>query len=170
MSAIVLCSSTKEGGDTFRSVQQAIAGQKEIPVVHLAQLNITPYDYTHANQGDDFLPLVERMVAYERIILASPVHWYTMNVTMKIFLDRLTDLLEIRTDLKDKLIGKQLFVIGSCNTSIPEHFDAPFRQTAVYMGMQYAGCAIFYWGDNVSCKAQAAGAAAAVQRFLAEHP
>ena len=77
---------------------------------------------------------------HDLIVLATPVYWYTMSATMKIFLDRLTDLLEIRRDLGRKLRGKKLFIISSIgSTSLPQGFEDAFWQTAKYLKMEYEG-------------------------------
>jgi len=77
---------------------------------------------------------------FDQIIFASPVYWYAVSAPMKVFIDRLSDLLEV-PELLDhgrRLRGKKGYVV--C-TSISEEPDAPFVQafeeTFEYLGTEY---------------------------------
>ena len=91
---------------------------------------------------------MEKILTYDAIILATPVYWYTMSAQMKIFIDRLSDCLRARKDIGKNLAGKHIFVLASYGTSLPEYFDAPFRQTCQYMKMQYGGSFLHYSGKD----------------------
>jgi multimeric flavodoxin WrbA len=87
------------------------------------------------------------MIQHNPIILATPVYWYTMSALMKTFIDRWSDLLDIRKDLGRRLAHKELFVITSYGTSIPKGFEDAFSQTCSYLDMQYKGCLYFHGGE-----------------------
>ena len=92
---------------------------------------------------------MEKIITHDLIVLATPVYWYTMSATMKIFLDRLTDLLDIRKDLGRKLYGKKLFIISSLASNLlPQGFEYPFWQTAEYLKMEYKGCSFISSSKN----------------------
>lgn len=144
---LIIFGSSRSNDGTMKAVQLATRGQ-QIPIVDLAHLSISYYDYSYRNQDDDFLPLAERMVLHDLLILATPVYWYTMSAIMKTFLDRWSDLLDIRKDLGRRLAGKHLAVITSYGVSMPEGFEDAFRQTCTYMDMTYKGCFYYYSGPQ----------------------
>ena len=144
---IIILGSSRSHGNTRKVIDQIIS-KKDVPLVDLNTLNIQPYDYEYLNQSDDFMPLIERIIAFDTIILATPVYWYTMSATMKIFLDRITDLLHIRKDLWRKMGHKKLFVVASFGTSLPKGFEDTFSQTCQYLGFEYVGTSFVYVGQN----------------------
>lgn len=61
------------------------------------------------SRNDDYLNLMKQILdKYETLILATPVYWYSMSGIMKVFFDRLTDLLTIEKELGRKLRGKKI--------------------------------------------------------------
>lgn len=147
MNQIILIGSSRSNGNT-RDVVTQIIEDIDIPIVDLSMLNISPYDYEYRNRTDDFMPLIERIIIFDTIVLATPVYWYTMSATMKIFIDRISDLLDIRKDLGRKLRGKKLFVIASFGTSLPKGFEDAFSQTCEYLGIEYLGASLVYVGSE----------------------
>lgn len=144
---IIILGSSNSTGNT-RTIINKFQENIEAEVVDLKTLDISYFDYTHANQDDDFLPLATRLTEYENIILATPVYWYTMSAIMKTFLDRWSDLLKIRKDIGRKFRGKRLFIIAcSSDETVYPYFDEPFKLTADYMGMTYLGC-LHTWVEN----------------------
>ena len=93
------------------------------------------------NQGDDFLPLMRRVISsYDAMILATPVYWYAMSGYLKVFFDRMTDLLHYQKELGRQLRGKSMAVITSANSdNLGEAFWLPFKASAEYLGMKYLG-------------------------------
>lgn len=127
-------------------------GERDIPLVDLNTFKISSYDYTHSNRGDDYLPLIRRVVNYNPIILATPTYWYTMSAQMKTFIDRLSDLLGIGKEIGRELRGKSLYVITTYDTSRPEGFEYPFKETCAYMGLNYLGTSFIYHGEDEALK------------------
>lgn len=140
-STIALFSSSRRGGNTGRLLDR-IASELNIEVVDLASRRISPYDYDHTNRNDDFEPLMQRVLANDQIIFATPIYWYAVSPAMKVFLDRLSDLLELPDLLSQgrRLRGKNAYV--AC-TSIGEEpaaeFIGAFRETFQYLGMHFGG-------------------------------
>ena len=147
MRQIIIFGSSRSFGNTRKIVNDVIA-QSNIDLVDLNTLDITPYDYEHRNQSDDFIPLIERVVTYDKIIIATPVYWYSMSTQVKIFLDRFSDILTIRKDLGRKFCEKKLFVLASFNSSYPMGFENTFEQICEYMGMEYLGTSFIYSGTE----------------------
>jgi len=137
---IIILGSSRSDGDTSKTIRilQKIV---DCDVVDLNDYAISYYDYKHANKDDDFLPLMKRIIRdYQNIIVATPVYWYTMSGIMKVFFDRISDLLTIEKDLGRQLRGKHFGAISCCiNGSIDEEFWHPFKKTAGYLGMTYLG-------------------------------
>lgn len=144
---IIIFGSSRSDGDTLQAIK-AVIKNRSIPIIDLKTLNIAHYDYNYENKQDDFLVLAERMIQHNPIILATPVYWYTMSALMKTFIDRWSDLLDIRKDLGRRLSHKELFVIACYGTSLPKGFEDAFSQTCDYMDMQYKGCLYFYSGED----------------------
>lgn len=145
--AIIILGSSRSDGNTKSAIKQ-LDPDNQISFVDLNNLNITPFDYQHKNQKDDYIPLMRRIVLFDHIILATPVYWYTMSAQMKIFIDRLSDLLTIEKETGRMLRGKKLSVLASYTTSLPEGFELAFSQTCKYMGIDYSGCFFFYSGED----------------------
>jgi putative NADPH-quinone reductase/RimJ/RimL family protein N-acetyltransferase len=148
---IIILGSSRGEGNTLKIVHQLI-NEASIPLVDLRNLNISHYDYNYENMKDDFLPLAEKMVKHNPIVLATPVYWYTMSALMKTFIDRWSDLLDIRKDIGRRLAGKELYVITSYSAGIPRGFEDPFSQTCEYLEIDYKGCFYFYSGDDAELK------------------
>jgi multimeric flavodoxin WrbA len=107
--SIIIFGSSRSNGNTRKAID-TILGSSEIKVVDLNTMTIKPFDYEYKNQSDDFIPLVQMFLSYEQLVFASPVYWYTMSSIMKVFMDRFSDLLDLRRDLGRRLRGKKMFV------------------------------------------------------------
>ena len=70
---IALFASSRRKGNTGQLMDR-IARELEIEVVDLAEKNISAYDYEHRNRDDDFEPLMEHVLGFEKIIFASPIY------------------------------------------------------------------------------------------------
>jgi multimeric flavodoxin WrbA len=140
MKTIIILGTSRNDGDT----SQVVSTLKEISTWDLIDLNnyqFSYYDYAHQNAGDDFIPLMRNIIAtYDTLVFATPVYWYSMSGIMKVFFDRLADLLEIEKDLGRKLRGKNMAVLScSIGNNLGESFWLPFKETSKYLGMHYLG-------------------------------
>lgn len=144
---VIVLGSARSNGDT-RKIVDFIRHHEPMDLVDLNQKEIGYYDYQHKNQTDDYLPLMEGLVNYSTIFLATPVYWYSMSAPMKTFFDRLSDLVTIRKDLGRALQGKTLASI-SCSGSndLNKSFSMPFLETAQYLDMKYKGH-LHVWLEN----------------------
>jgi multimeric flavodoxin WrbA len=141
--AIALFGSARRHGNTGAFMDR-IATELGIEVVDLSALRIAPYDYEHGHRGDDFEPLMRRVLEFDRLIFASPVYWYAVSAPMKVFLDRITDFLDLPEllDAGRRLRGKTGYVVcTSIYDQEPKPFVDTFRDTFEYLGMRYGGLA-----------------------------
>jgi len=138
---IVLFSSSRRNGNTGKLLDQVI-NQVDAHIIDLATFNISEYDYEHKNINDDFLAVIKKVLTYDKIIFASPVYWYAVTPTMKTFLDRISDLLDIPDllNLGRQLKGKKAYVVAtSISQGISSSFINCFKGTFNYLGMEYGG-------------------------------
>jgi multimeric flavodoxin WrbA len=139
VTVLILQSSARPKGDTYQ-VARKLADELGADHLDFLDYQIYPFNYEQEYPADDdFLELVEtELLPRQQIIFASPVYWYSMSGPMKIFFDRLSDLLKSRKDLGRKLRGKQMSVLSVSNDEVvnDSFFDA-FRLSADYLGMTY---------------------------------
>ena len=138
---IAIFSSARRNGNTGTFLDQ-LAKQITMDIVDLAELNISEYDYQHRNIDDDFIPTMKKITQYEHIIFACPVYWYAVTPQMKIFLDRLSDLLDLEElkNLGRLLRSKQCYVLStSISQNIAPSFIGCLTATFDYLGMNYKG-------------------------------
>ncbi len=127
MSIAVIYGSTRENGNTEWLTEQVING---IPVekIFLREFNILPIkDERHTEAGfqevsDDYDLIIERVLKHDILIFATPVYWYSMSGTMKLFIDRWSQTLRDKNfpNFRAQLGKKKAFVIavGGDNPSI----------------------------------------------------
>ena len=146
--AIALFASSRRNGNTGRFMD-CIAADLGIEVVDLGAMRIAAYDYEHRNRGDEFEPLMRRILAFDQVVFASPVYWYAVSPPMKVFLDRISDFLDL-PDLLDegrRLRGKAAYVVcTSIYDKAPRSFTGAFTDTFEYLGMRFGGIA------HVNCR------------------
>ncbi|WP_133405289.1 flavodoxin family protein [Parashewanella tropica] len=139
MNSIIILGSSSPNGNTHL-VANAISTKTNAKLVSLSDYNIKPFDYNFNNQDDDFLPLISDILKYDRIIFATPVYWYAPSAQMKLFMDRLSDLLKIHKPLGRRLRTKQTAVIATGSDRQPKPcFEEVFINTFDYLGMDYQG-------------------------------
>jgi len=138
MRIVSILGSARHKGNTAAVVSE-LSEIIPLDIINLLDYKIEPYDYEHLNRDDDFLPLMRKLIAnYDLFIFATPVYWYSMSGRMKIFLDRITDLITIEKELGRKLRGKSMAVINCSNgNNLEDNFWLPFQHTADYLGLHY---------------------------------
>lgn len=137
---IIIFGSSDSNGKTRQLIDELRQGT-DWNFVDLNTKTIGYFDYEFKNQEDDFIPLMRNVVDnYDLIIFATPVYWYTMSGIMKVFFDRISDLLKIQKPIGRKLRKMEMAVICSgADTSLVDGFYMPFRESAKYLGMNYIG-------------------------------
>jgi multimeric flavodoxin WrbA len=136
---LLLQASARPNGDTFK-VAQKLAKALSADHLDLLDYKIYPFNYEQVYPADDeFMHLIEtKVLAADQITFASPVYWYSMSGPLKIFFDRLSDLLKSRKDLGRQLRGKRMSVLSVSNDEgVNDSFFDAFRLSAEYLGMEY---------------------------------
>ena len=136
----IIQASSRSNGDTAAIVNY-MASLSNLDIIDLNTKNIGHYDYEYKNKNDDFIPLMTHIVDhYDTIVFATPVYWYTMSGILKVFFDRISDLLRTDKDIGRKLRGKNMAVISTSNhDDLKSGFSMPFMESANYLGMNYLG-------------------------------
>lgn len=135
---VIIQASSRSLGDTRKIIEQ-FKGKLEFDLIDLKLYNIGHFDYEFKNANDDFIPLMTKIInSYDTLIFATPIYWYSMSGILKVFFDRISDLLKTGKDLGRQLRGKHMSFVSVSNgdDQIPE-FAAIFRETAKYLGMHY---------------------------------
>ena len=98
------------------------------------EINLDLNFETESTNQSEFNQIIE----FEEIIFATPVYWYSMSSLMKIFFDRLTDLISSQETIGRKLMGKKVRVItSSIGNHLDDNFFLPFIETANYLHLEY---------------------------------
>lgn len=145
---VIVVGSARTDGNTHQLSQQ-LAALLSADLIDLTAYQIHPYTYDHRHTDDDFLPLIRKIIAdYDKIIFATPVYWYSMSAQLKIFFDRITDLLQIDKPTGRLLRGKSMGMLscGNDDSRVPG-FAEPFAYSAAYLGMHYLGD-VHLWIEN----------------------
>jgi len=153
MKKVLIVGSSRNDGDTAYLTNELVKLSKW-DVIDLNDYNFSYFDYKHKNRGDDYLTLMSEIInKHDTLIFATPVYWYSMSGIMKVFFNRITDLLTIEKELGRRLRGKKMAVI-SCSTgeNLEENFWLPFLETSKYLGMEYVGHVHTITGENNSQK------------------
>lgn len=148
---VIIQASARSNGDTHRIVNE-LNKHNTFDVIDLKIKNVGHYEYDYSNADDDFLPLMEEIIAkYDTIVFATPVYWYTMSGILKAFFDRLSDLLHYKKELGRQLRGKNMAMISNNNyDDLKEGFSMPFKESANYLGMTYLGDThVWVEGENI---------------------
>jgi NADPH-dependent FMN reductase len=166
----VILGAAKQAGETHRAVDIAFPSGL-IDLVVLSEHHISGYDYAHSNEDDGFLTIVDRMLTTKSIVFATPVYWYAMSAPMKIFFDRLTDLLETSKEKGRRMAGKDVWVIASgTDLTLPDGFEVPFARTAQYFDIRNRGAGYLYTGGNLETRQASETAIAAFGQQILRGP
>ena len=140
MRGVIIMGSSRSDGNTAAVVKK-LKESSSFNVIDLNVYNFSYYDYQHGNLQDAYLPLMKRIIEnYDLLVYATPVYWYTMSGIMKVFFDRITDLLDEEKELGRQLRGKKMAAVSCSKSAEPrEAFWFPFIETARYLGMEYTG-------------------------------
>ena len=138
--SVIIQASAKSTGDTNIVVNE-LNKYNTFDVIDLKTKKIGHFEYDFSNSNDDFLPLMEDIIAkYDTIVFATPIYWYNMSGILKAFFDRLSDLLHHKKELGRQLRGKKMAMISNNNyDDIKDGFSMPFKESANYLGMEYLG-------------------------------
>ncbi|WP_276495999.1 flavodoxin family protein [Pontibacter litorisediminis] len=137
---LIILASARRHGDTESLVKRLFSG-KDHKLVNLLDHHISPYSYSGKYGAEDCFPsIADQLLQQDRIILATPVYWYSMSGLLKTFFDRLTDLVTIDKPSGRRMAGRKVYVVAvGSDPEWPLGFEEPFKLTAAYFGMEYCG-------------------------------
>lgn len=137
---VIIQGSSRSKGDT-NTIINYLNTENKFDIIDLKTKYIGHFDYDFNNIDDDFIDLMTVIIEkYDTIVFATPIYWYSMSGILKVFFDRISDLLKTNKELGRKLRGKNMAMI-SCNNSSSSvnGFSIPFSESANYLGMNYLG-------------------------------
>ena len=137
---LIILGSARKNGDTRKLVDQVFS-DTEYELIDLLDYTIYPYNYKEEYPEDDqFMGVAERMFDHQALVFATPVYWYSMSGQMKIFFDRMTDLIRSKAENRPRFKGRKMFLLAvSASDELPDGFELPFSETADYLDMEYGG-------------------------------
>ncbi|WP_448566457.1 flavodoxin family protein [Thalassotalea ganghwensis] len=139
MKKLVLFSSANKQGNTAQLIHRLTENQS-LEVIDIDELNISPYNYQNDYPKDDFYSLVDKIVAADKLIFASPVYWHAPTAGIKTLIDRITELTDV-SELKPMARAladkKALVVTTSASEEISDIFDGFFKRFFDYFNMDY---------------------------------
>jgi multimeric flavodoxin WrbA len=135
--AIAILGSARSDGHTAAILKRLVDGfDCEVIDLNSARIACFRYDQHYADD-DEFLAIVERMIAAPIVIFATPVYWYSFSAVMKNFIDRLSDLLMSQKPVGRRLRGGQWALASSGSDSAPDRdLVSAFRRTCEYLGVE----------------------------------
>ena len=139
--SLVILSSSRKDSNTKILVQKLFSKSEDLEILDLLDFKINHYHYQGKYpKSDEFLKIIEKLLHYENIIFATPVYWYAMSGLLKVFFDRLTDIVTIQKSLGRQMKGKNIFLVSvGTDPELPPGFESPFQLTADYLDMNYQG-------------------------------
>ena len=133
---IIINGSLRKNGNTTELIQKIYPNQTSIELIDF-KIELYNYDEIYTEK-DEFLDIINQIIEFDEIVFATPVYWYSMSSLMKIFFDRLTDLIGSQETIGRKLMGKKISVItSSIGNHLDENFFLPFIETANYLHLDY---------------------------------
>ncbi len=134
---VILGSARKESNT--RKLINLIFSEIDIELIDLLDYYLQPYNYEgNYSKDDHFVEICNTILNHNKIVFATPVYWYSMSGIMKIFFDRLTDIITIHKDIGLKMKDKNVFLISTgSEDSLPSGFENPFRLTSNYLNMNF---------------------------------
>jgi multimeric flavodoxin WrbA len=137
---VIIIGSSRSDGNTKKLIKELVK-QSDFDAIDLNDYEISYYDYEHKNANDDYLRLIKQIVEnYDTFLFATPVYWYAMSGIMKVFFDRITDLLDNEKELGRQLRKKKMAVVTcSIGNNLGDNFWLPFIATSNYLGIKYLG-------------------------------
>ncbi len=138
---IVLFASSRRDGNTGK-LTDWVAGDLNVEIIDLANKMLSPYDYQHKNMNDDFVSIINQLQHVDKIIFSTPEYWYAPCAQMKVFIDRLSDLLDVASlqALGKNLRSKTAYVLStSTSEDSTQTFLNSFKLTFEYLGIDFGG-------------------------------
>lgn len=134
---LVILGSARTESNTFKAIEKYLP-LSEYTLIDLLNYEVLPFSYDGYSKEDDFLKIVQVMMESDVIVFATPVYWYAMSGSMKIFFDRFSDLITKQKPFGRALAGKETWLVATGSDEVlPEGFEVPFKRTSEYFNMNH---------------------------------
>lgn len=145
----VLFGGSRPKGNTAQLTKLALEGH-EYTWIDLTKYQLNPVrDLRHENTEinhyeDDYLAIIDQVLASDTVIFASPVYWYSVSASMKSFIDHWSEsLLDPRyADFKQQMAAKDFRLIvvgGDCPQVKAKPCIAQMKYSLGFLGGQLNG-------------------------------
>ncbi|WP_331280113.1 flavodoxin family protein [Alicyclobacillus macrosporangiidus] len=148
MSVLAIYGSSRRHGNTELLADRVVEG---LPVekIYLIEKPVRPIEDRRHDPGgfarvdDDYDFVIERVMAHDTLVFATPVYWYGMSGLMKNFIDRWSQSLrDPRYDFR-QVMGKKSACVVLVGGDDPRIKALPlveqFRYIFDFMGMRFTG-------------------------------
>jgi multimeric flavodoxin WrbA len=157
-SFLFLLASTRSCGNTEALARQAAAQlppEVEQRWLRLDDLALPLFrdirhdgDGRYPTPGGDEKLLLDATLAATDLVIASPVYWYSVSASAKLYLDHWAGWLRVPgADFKARMRGKSMWAVGahtSKDEAAIEPFQGTLRLSAEYLGMRWQGALLAY--------------------------
>ena len=160
---LVLCGSSRKGGNTDILAQAFIKGAKssgnEVEKLNLCQMSIQPcidckYCYTHEGKcvlKDDMEEVYEKLRETELLVLAAPVYFYNFPSRLKAVIDRLHNPIRETFRIKETCL---LTAYADQGAAVCEPMVKTYEAIAAYLNWRNIG---IIYADGVEEKGSIVG-------------
>lgn len=150
---LFLLASGRVGGNTETLAREAAARLPEGTEqrwLRLAELPLAPFaDIRHADEGPYRSPdgnervLLDATLAATDVVIATPLYWYSVSSSTKLYLDHWSNWLRIPgLDFKARMAAKTLWSVSALadeDQSVAEPLLGTLRLSAKYLGARWGG-------------------------------
>lgn len=155
---LFLLGSGRPGGNTeglARLAATELGAEVEQKWVRLADLPLAPFrDLRHEGDGTypqpvgDELVLLEATLAATDLVIASPLYWYSVSTSVKLYLDYWTAWMRVPgLNFVERMRGKTMWAVTAhtaSNVSDADPLLGTLRLSADYLGMRWGGELLAY--------------------------
>lgn len=142
----IILGSSRHNSNTRLAVD-LVFNNRPHAVIDLLEMQLDHYSYDNT-PADRFLDTISHLQSCNDIIFATPVYWYAMSGLMKVFFDRLTELITTQKSMGRSFAGKRTWLIATgTDAALPEGFEVPFKLTSEYFSMTY-GDSLYFQFDG----------------------
>ncbi len=176
MKVLVLAGSPRKGGNTDILADEFLRGAAEagaeVEKVYLDDFAIRPIGEVgdvlggrdDVRSGDDYLSVLEKFLAADVVLFATPVYWQGVSAQLKCFLDRLSCYIR-KPGYDERMRGKGYAVVTTYGAADEGHWvTEPVKAGVRFLAGRYLGdvCAQAYNKGDVAKKPEALAAARAL--------
>lgn len=115
---LLINGSSRENSNSVYLARQVLS-EIQYTEINLKNYDISPIiDKRHDKHGfvdvdmtDDYNKIIKKFIESDTVVFSSPIYWYTVSSQLKLFIDRFSESLRIIEDFKEKLVGKNIYLV-----------------------------------------------------------